>query len=272
MPTSQMALKKLEDTDKKMPFEQEQSEQDHFKGKDPMKHIVEVQADGILHSAEVHGAETPGSLFAGADSSRETSLLLLLLVMILGFFEFHQAQVLSLLGCFCVAWAVWKFGRSCWLAWSRLERLHRVAYEEQQEIEHNRAQEREELKTLYQAKGFEGKLLDEVIDVLMADSDRLLRVMLQEEIGFRLHENEHPLTQGIGALFGVIVSGILVLGGYIFLGQIGAISGAVLAFAISSYFSTFYEKNRALPAIFWNLAIAFLAYVVGYYFMRFLMD
>ena len=35
--------------------------QDHFKGKDALHHIAEVQAKGMLASAEIHGAETPGA-------------------------------------------------------------------------------------------------------------------------------------------------------------------------------------------------------------------
>ncbi len=92
-------------------------------------------------------------------------------------------------------------GRSAWLGWSRLERLHRILAQEKWEIEHNREQEREELGVLYAAKGFEGKLLEDVLDVLMADGDRLLKVMVEEELGLTLESQVHPLKQGLGAGF-----------------------------------------------------------------------
>src|SRR5262249_53556095 len=111
------------------------------------------------------------------------------------------------------AWLIWKTGRSAWLGWSRIERLHRVVEQEKWEIEHHRQQEREELKALYATKGFEGKLLEDVLDVLMADGDRLLRVMVEEELGLTLESHEHPLKQAVGAGLGVLFSSILCLFG-----------------------------------------------------------
>ena len=92
------------------------------------------------------------------------------------------------------------------LGWARLERLHRIVEEERYEIENHRQQEREELKELYRAKGFQGKLLDEVVDVLMADGERLLKVMVEEELGLSLQSQEHPLKQGAGSALGAFVA------------------------------------------------------------------
>ena len=78
----------------------------------------------------------------------------------------------------------------------------RLLEEEKWEIEHNRNQEKVELKVLYRAKGFEGKLLDDVVDVLMADDKRALHIMLKEELGMTLEAYEHPLKQSLGALLG----------------------------------------------------------------------
>jgi hypothetical protein len=245
-----------------------EQQKDHFQGKDALKHVVEVQAKGVLASTEVHGAETPGSLFAGADSARETAIILLLIALIVQFFDRSHQQILVVLAIFSVGFSFWKFGRASFLAWSRLERLHRVASEEQQEIIHNRRQEKEELKALYAAKGFQGKLLDDVIDVLMADEDRALRVMLQEELGFRLEENEHPLIQGFGAWMGVILSSLLVLFGYWMWGQAGAIACSAISYMVSSYVSTHFEHNRVVSAVIWNIGIAFFVYCTVFILMK----
>src|SRR6185295_12766345 len=90
-----------------------------------------------------------------------------------------------------------------------------VLEQERWEIEHHRQQERDELKELYRAKGFEGKLLEDVLDVLMADDDRLLKVMLEEEMGLQLAQLDHPMKQGLGAAFGALVSGFLAVGALI---------------------------------------------------------
>lgn len=233
---------------------------DHFKGKDALQHMVEVQAVGKITSAEIHGAETPGYLFAATDACRETTLALVLLSL----FMPHDIKALF---AFSAAFIFWKMGRAAWLAWSRLERLHRVMDEERNEIEHNRAQEKEELKALYQAKGFQGRLLDDAVDVLMADGDRALRVMLEEEMGFRLEENEHPLMQGFGAAAGALVAAVTLL-----LATLGGeaifLTSAVLLFCLSSYLTAHREHNKIIPAMVWNIGIGLFSYLVAYFTMR----
>jgi len=252
--------------------ENERENFSHFKGKDALKHIAEVQTRGVLTSSEIHGAETPGSYFAGFDAARETGVALLLLSLLIQFFEFTSGQIFCFLTAFSLGLIFWKIGRSSWLAWARLERLHRVVDEEQREILENRPQEREELTALYRAKGFEGELLAEVIDVLMADGDRLLRVMLQEELGFRLEENEHPLIQGLGAGIGTFVAAGFTLLSYYFFEAPGLLFGALFVVSLSAAFSAYKEKNQVVPAIIWNAGLAIFAYSVSYYFMQFLIE
>ena len=155
----------------------------HFKGREVAEHLKEARKKGAFAASEIHGTELPGHLSAGTDSAKETALVLLLFWLLLQPFDLAP---LPLLGLFAVGWLIWKTGRSALLGWARLERLHRVIEEERYEIEHHRDQERQELKELYYAKGFEGKMLDDVIEVLMADDNRLLQVMLEEELGLSL--------------------------------------------------------------------------------------
>lgn len=114
----------------------------HFKGKNPMQHIAEVQAEGIMASSEIHGAETPGSIFAACDSAKEVALVSLLLATEMLLFGVEELKVLVYILILTLGMVFWKIGRSAHLAWSRLERLHRVASEEKHEIENNRAEER----------------------------------------------------------------------------------------------------------------------------------
>ncbi len=238
---------------------------DHFKGKDPLQHMVEVQTEGKLASYEIHGAETPGYLFAATDAMRETTLAILVISLILSYFEFVPEQMFIVLLSFGLGLVVWKIGRASWLSWSRLERLHRVMDEERREIEQNRDQEKEELKALYYAKGFRSKLLDEVVDVLMADGDRALRVMLEEEMGFRLEQNEHPIIQGIGAGVGALLAAGFMLLGYF---TETSLVIALILFAISCYFTAKREHNKVIPAMVWNISIALFAYLVAYFTMQ----
>ena len=51
----------------------------HFEGQDALTHLKKARKKGAIASAETHGTEMPGHLSAGADSAKETALLLLIL-------------------------------------------------------------------------------------------------------------------------------------------------------------------------------------------------
>jgi hypothetical protein len=241
----------------------------HFKGKDAVGHVVEAQAQGIIASSEIHGTEVPGHFSAGADAARETALVLLLAwtLFIQPSLPFHYNVVL--LAIFTAGWSLWKFGRSAWLGWARLERLHRIVGQEKWEIDHHRQQERSELKELYAAKGFEGKLLEEVLDVLMADDERLLRVMVEEELGLSLQSYEHPLKQGLGALVGSIAAGLICFASLFIHVSHGLLFGSLLVMALSGALSAFLAQNRLVPAVVWNVGLGVVSYGVVYFLMQY---
>ena len=158
-----------------------------------------------------------------------------------------------------------KVGRGAILGWARLERLHRVIVEERYEIEHHRPQEKEELRAFYEAKGFSGKLLDEVVEVLMADDNRLLQIMLEEEMGLNLESYEHPLKQAFGALVGVVGAGLIMSLGLYFLPNWGPLICAFVVISLSAGGAAQAERRAVLPAIIWNDAVAALAAGVAYF-------
>lgn len=243
----------------------------HFKGKEAIEHVVEAQARGILSASEIHGTEIPGHIAAGADAARDTALLFLIITPIL--IHFSEGVVTEItfllpLTLFLIGWTLWRTGRAAQLGWTRLERLHRVLEQEKWEIEHNRAQEREELKELYRAKGFEGKLLEDVIDVLMADGDRLLRVMIEEELGLSLESQDHPLKQGFGATIGTLSAGFLMLLGLYCNFPYGLYIGAFLSIGISSAILARFSNNRLIPAIVWNISLAALSFGVTFFTLK----
>lgn len=218
---------------------------DHFKGKEALEHVIEARLRGRAASAEIHGTEMPGHYSAAADAAKETAFVFLILWSLGVSFPFFA---------FVLGWLFWKGGRSAFLGWSRLERLHRLIEEERWEIEHHRAQEKEELRALYAAKGFSGKLLDEAVDVLMADDNRLLQVMLEEELGLNLESYEHPLKQATGAMVGALGASAFFL-----LPPWTTPLSSALIIAISAGLFAKLERNKPLPAIVWNLALAALA-------------
>lgn len=245
---------------------------DHFKGKTAVQHVVEAQAKGIIAASEIHGTEIPGSISAGTDAIRNTTILILLLHLLFSQWGLPMNQTLIAFPVFLFGWLIWCVGRSAWLGWSRLERLHRILEEERWEIEHNREQEREELKALYQAKGFEGQLLENVLDVLMADGDRLLKVMIEEELGLTLEVHEHPLRQSVGSALGVLLATALSFLCYRIWPPGGLYIAAFILILSSSWLSATYQGNRYIPAIVWNLGLLVLAVGSAYFLLLFLND
>ena len=231
----------------------------HFEGKEALEHVIDARLKGKMASSEIHGAELPGHYSAAADAAKETALILLVLWTLFSEIHFDKDQMHWISLSFIVGWLFWKVGRSAILGYSRLERLHRLIEEERWEIEHHRPQEREELKALYAAKGFSGKLLEESIDILMADDNRLLQIMLQEELGLSLESYEHPLKQALGAGAGVIASSLIMSIGLFLLPSWGVLLTAALTIGASAVAVAHFERNKPLPALIWNLANAALA-------------
>jgi hypothetical protein len=242
---------------------------EHFEGKDALTHVVERQTEGLVISSEIHGTEIPGHISAYADALRESAVILMLFWTLLYKLNAPFPTQFYSLCIFGLSIAFWKMGRSAWLGWSRLERLHRVLEQEKWEIEHNREQEIEELKELYSAKGFSGKLLDDVVNVLMADNDRALRVMLQEELGLTLESHDHPLKQGLFAGLGALSALSLALFGFSLHTTLGLLFASFFAVSLGAFIGAKYERNRIIPAICWNLGLAGLSLGTAYFLMDF---
>ncbi len=232
---------------------------EHFQGKSIVEHLREARMRGMMASKEIHGTELPGSISAGADAAKETAIALLILWILSHHLAFPQAKLFFAFLLFSCGWLIWKAGRSALLGWARMERLHRLIEEERWEIEHHRAQERSELVEMYRAKGLQGKLLDEVIEVLMADDNRLLRVMLEEELGLTIEAYEHPLQHSAGAALGVIATlGLCLLGEWLS-PSLGLPLVAAVCIGAATALAAKLERNHVINALVWNFSVAALA-------------
>jgi VIT1/CCC1 family predicted Fe2+/Mn2+ transporter len=80
---------------------------------------------------------------------------------------------------------------------------------ERAEIRDDFEHEQEEVRTLYAAKGFREPLLTQVVDTLCADDDRLLKVMMEEELGLALHHVNHPIVVGAWNFAASAIAGLV---------------------------------------------------------------
>jgi VIT1/CCC1 family predicted Fe2+/Mn2+ transporter len=127
---------------------------------------------------------------------------------------------------------------------AQLEFYQSEVERENDEIQRWPEHEREEIRAIYREKGFEGPLLDQVVEHITSDPERWSNVMMREELGFTPESFEPPLRSGvivglsylIGAMVpvlpyffvrphrGVIASAVIALA---FLFALGAIKGAI---------------------------------------------
>lgn len=245
-----------------------QNPPEHFQGQSVFEHLKNARQRGAMATSEIHGTEFPGHFSAGTDSAKETAIAFLILFAIGSALAIEISTLMTIFVAFGLGWLIWKTGRSALLGWSHLERVHRVIEEERWEIQHHREQEREELREMYEVKGFSGKLLDEVVDVLMADDNRLLRVMLEEELGLSLETYEHPLKQAFGAFIGTLICIASVLFSFYFWPSYGLPLASALIIIITSTLAARFEKRRQINDLIWNLALGTFGCLGAYFLTR----
>ncbi len=237
----------------------------HFEGHDVLTHLKKARQKGAVASGEIHGTEASGAFAAWADSTKESGVILSALALLLTALGIAPTLIFWSLLAFSLSYLLWKTARSALLGWHRLERLHRLIEEERFEVKHHRSQEREELTAMYAQKGFQGQLLTDVIDVLMADDNRLLRVMLEEELGLRLEAHEHPLQQALGAGLGVVTASAVGIGAFYF-GLLPALLGGLgVVFTLATGAFTRRQGNTLARSLVWSLATG--ALVLGFLYL-----
>ncbi len=237
----------------------------HFNGSSVLEHLKDARKKGQIASSEPHGIEAQGYLIGGADAAREVAMIGLLLSIPLVIPPFFLALILS-------GFILWKIGRSASLGWSRLERINKLIIDEKNEIETNREEEKSELTEMYRAKGFSEPLLTKVIDVLMADDNKLLGIMLEEELGVSLESYEHPLKQAMGTAIGSLLAVSVLFISYLLIGKSGIFFSAPLIILIASAFMAKIAQIRILHTAVWNLAITFMSAMTTYFLLNFFIN
>ena len=160
---------------------------------------------------------------------------------------------------------------------SRAERQRRelARREEQRHIRLVPEGEREEIRQLFAAKGFEGEDLQRVVEVITADPERWAQTMMTEELGYGASE-PNELKAAASTLIAFLVVGFMPLAAFVYAsitpGDVphvfawSAVMTGIAFFVVGSVKSRFVEHawwRSGLETLVVGGLAAALAYVVG---------
>lgn len=140
------------------------------------------------------------------------------------------------------------------------------------EVENLPEKEREEIREIYEAKGFKGELLDQVVDVITEDKDRWVDVMMKEELEM-IKDPKSPFKVGGTTYLSFLLLGLIPLMAYV-LDYSGVqiarpfVVSAVLtsvSFVIIGYLKSYVNETHKLRSIAETLILGGLAALVSYY-------
>jgi len=119
---------------------------------------------------------------------------------------------------------------------------------ERSEIRDCFEQECEEVRALYAAKGFREPVLSQVVDTLTSDEDRLLKLMMEEELGLSMQHINHPLLVGLWNFTAALAGGVMLALPVVWLSPQNArmwmVGGGALLMGVASAISAGAAKRR----------------------------
>jgi len=130
--------------------------------------------------------------------------------------------------------------------------------------------ETKEIYDIYYAKGFRGKLLDDVVKQITADKKRWLSIMMKEELGLT-SEFIHPIKSAIVVGLAAIIGSFIPLVAFFFLPVKTAIIFSVIVSAVALFITGVFEARinltkwwkKGLELMIIGMAAALIGFIVG---------
>jgi VIT1/CCC1 family predicted Fe2+/Mn2+ transporter len=140
------------------------------------------------------------------------------------------------------------------------------------EVENIPEAEKEEVREIYREKGFKGELLEQVVEVITADKDRWVDVMMTDELGM-MRESKSPLAIGGVTFTAFVTVGLVPIFIYVWdflVGYEGNLFLASclmtgLAFFIVGLLKTYVTRTSRLKGILETLLLGAVAAGVSYF-------
>jgi vacuolar iron transporter family protein len=132
--------------------------------------------------------------------------------------------------------------------------------------------ERKEVEDIYRAKGFEGELLQQVVEVIVSDKDRWVDEMMKNELEL-IPEAKSPFKIGLATLVSFILVGFipLIIYVYDFFWEVqfntffwtGLLTG--VAFLIIGWLKSFVNQTNTFKSVIETLALGLIAATVAFF-------
>lgn len=140
------------------------------------------------------------------------------------------------------------------------------------EVDNLPEKEREEVIDIYRDKGFEGELLEQVVDVITADKDRWVDVMMKDEL-MMYEETKSPFMMGAVTYASFIMIGLIPLIIYVW-DYLGTFPGDLFiwtsiftsfAFIFIGFLKSYVTQTSKLKGIIETLVLGIIAATVAYF-------
>ncbi len=140
------------------------------------------------------------------------------------------------------------------------------------EVDHLPDLERKEVEDIYRNKGFDGGLLQQVVDTITADKDRWVDVMMKDELKMS-EERKSPFIMGFVTYISFISIGIIPLIIYVwdyiatFPGNLFVWTSILtsIGFILIGFLKTYVTQTSKLKGILETLVLGVLAAMVSYF-------
>ncbi len=140
------------------------------------------------------------------------------------------------------------------------------------EVDNIPEKEREEVREIFAAKGFEGELLEQVVDVITSDRDRWVDLMMKEELEM-IPESKSPFAMGAVTYLAFVTVGLVPLVIYVwdyifgFEGNMFLVTCILtgLAFSVIGFLKTYVTQTNRWKGILETLILGAIAAAVSYF-------
>lgn len=156
---------------------------------------------------------------------------------------------------------------------SELENYKKHERIEYWEVDNLPEKEKEEIREIYQAKGFEGELLEQVVDVITADKDRWVDVMMKEELNM-VKADKSPFAMGAMTFISFIIVGLVPLISYVwdYISGVGGNNLFEVSILLTSFvfigigwLKSYVAQTSRIRSILETLALGSAAAVLSYF-------